>query len=337
MNFLILALALVLGTFLGLAAAFLIKKRSEKDDRFFELVLNQINEIQKSIQEHFKESHQSFEKTTKILLDQTEKFSSHFGKVDEMVKEVQDSLKELSSFQDLFKMPKLRGRWGELYLEHLLAEVLSKDQYQIQYQFKNGNIVDAIIKLPDKRILPIDAKFPVDYFEKLQETENPSERAKILSLFIATVKKEIDEISQKYILPEENTTDFALMYLPAESIFYGVISLKEANLYEYGRSKKVIFVSPNMLYSFLKTILMIQREIQVAQKAQEILKKLAQLKNDAQKLQQSFEKLGKHLVFARNSFEECEKKLNHFVERSERLIEAEKETQALPFKENEKF
>jgi len=315
-----------LGALLGVVIYSFLRKGTQKEEKYFDLVLNQINEIQKTLIDHFKDNRESFEKTAQMLLSQSEKFISQFGRIDSLVKQVQDSLKDISSFQELLKSPKIRGRWGELYLEHLLSEVLSKDQYQIQYQFKNGSIVDAIIKLPDKRILPIDAKFPVDYFERINEAESPSERASLINGFVGIVKKEIDEISQKYILPQENTTDFAFMYIPAESIFYGVISLKDSNLYEYGRRKKVIFVSPNMLYSFLKTILIIQREIQITKKTREILKRLSQIIGDAKKLQENFEKLGKHLIFARNSYEETQKKLNHFVERSKRLIESEKDS-----------
>ena len=311
---------IVLGGVIGIIIYSFFKKRTEKESQCFDSISNQINEIQKTILDFFKDS-QEIKTTTKILLDQSEKFNFNFGKINEFGRQIQDSLKEVSSFQNLFKSPKLRGRWGELYLEHLLSEVLSREQYQIQYQFKNGNIVDAIIKLPDKRILPIDAKFPVDYFEKINETENASEKSNLISNFITIVKKEIDDISKKYILPQENTTDFALMYIPAESIFYSVISLKEANLYEYARTKKVIFASPSTLYSLLKTILAIQREIQVVKRGKEILKRLNQIINDVKKLQENFDKLGKYLIFARNSYEESQRKLNHFIERSKRLIE----------------
>ena len=325
---------IILGGAIGIIIYSFFKKRTEKESQCFDAISNQINEIQKTILDFFKDS-QEIKTTTKILLDQSEKFNFNFGKINEFGRQIQDSLKEVSSFQNLFKSPKLRGRWGELYLEHLLSEVLSREQYQIQYQFKNGNILDAIIKLPDKRILPIDAKFPVDYFEKINETENASEKSNLISNFITIVKKEIDDISKKYILPQENTTDFALMYIPAESIFYSVISLKEVNLYEYARTKKVIFASPSTLYSLLKTILAIQREIQVAKKGKEILKRLNQIINDVKKLQENFDKLGKYLIFARNSYEESQRKLNHFIERSKRLIEAsEDESITLPSQEN---
>jgi len=228
---------IILGGVIGIIIYSFFKKRPEKESQYFDSISNQINEIQKTILDFFKDS-QEIKTTTKILLDQSEKFNFNFGKINEFGRQIQNSLKEVSSFQNLFKSPKLRGRWGELYLEHLLSEVLSREQYQIQYQFKNGNIVDAIVKLPDKRILPIDAKFPVDYFEKINETENTSEKSNLISNFIAIVKKEIDDISKKYILPQENTTDFALMYIPAESIFYGVISLKEANLMNMHGLKK---------------------------------------------------------------------------------------------------
>lgn len=327
---------ILLGGVIGAIIYYFVKKRTEEENQRFNLVLNQVSELQKTILNHFKDNQETFEKTTKILLTQSEKFTFHFGRIDELVQQIQNSLKEVSSFQDLFRSPKLRGRWGEIYLEHLLSEVLSKDQYQVQYQFKSGNIVDAIVKLPDKRILPIDAKFPVDYFEKINEAENVSEKSNLITTFISIVKKEIDDISKKYILPQENTTDFVLMYIPAESIFYGINSLKEVNLYEYARNKKVVFVSPSMLYSFLKTILIIQREIQVAKKSREIIKRLNQIITDAKKLQESFNKLGKHLIFARNSYEESQRKLNHFIERSKRLVENNEE-ESLPPKNSKEL
>ncbi len=185
---------LILGVFL--IKALILKEKKN----YFDLILNQISEIQKTVSQHLDSTQNTFEKTLKTVLEENQKVFSKIGKIDVFLEEVQNSLKEISSFQEIFKTPKLRGRFGELYLEHLLGEVLSKEQYQIQYRFKNGAIVDAIIKLPDKRILPIDAKFPVDYFEKASATEEKKEREVFLKAFISILKKEIDEISQKYIL-----------------------------------------------------------------------------------------------------------------------------------------
>src|SRR6185369_12759553 len=133
------------------------------------------------------------------------------------LKQVHESVKDVSSFQNIFKSPKLRGIWGEAALEASLAQYFSKDSYELQHYFKSGEAVDAILRLPNDLILPIDSKFNWENFEKMVNAGNDIQREIHKKSFFSDVKKKIDEIAAKYILPSEGTTDFALMYVPAET------------------------------------------------------------------------------------------------------------------------
>ncbi len=294
---------------------------SQKVDNFF---LPQVNSFRKELSSRLKENRESLEKTTKMFVSNISQFSSGMTKMDAMLNQLKESMKEVNSVQEIFRTPKLRGRWGEETLERLLAQVLSPVQFQRQYSFKTGDIVDAIVKLPDKKIIPIDAKFPYDFFEKMIEETDKEKRRIYRKNFLTAVKKQIDEISKKYILPSEGTLDFALMYLPAEAVYYEIINqLNEENINEYARKKKVILISPNMLFAFLRVIAIANRDYQIGQQIQKISKRLERIISDANKLSLSFSKLGKHLSDSRSAYEESQKRLNFFLERSQSLVDNE--------------
>lgn len=253
---------------------------------------------------------------------QIEGFSQNISKVGEYLKQVLNKQEKMLSFQEIFKSPKLRGGWGEVSLETLLKEYVGNDLYIKQYRFKTGEIVDFVIKLPNDLILSIDAKFPIENFQKMVEAKNEKEKISFRKLFIEDVKKHIEVISQKYILPSEGTVDIALMFIPAETIYYEIINnIKEIDLSDYAFKKRIIATSPNTLRLHLAAISHWFRDVQVSKKTKEILKKLGQIIVDAQKLEISFKKLGKHLSDARSSFEDSERRLIFLTERSKKLID----------------
>ncbi len=294
---------------------------SQKVDNFF---LPQVNSFREELSNRLKENRESIEKTTKMFVSNISQFSSGMTKIDAMLNQLKDSIKEVNSVQEIFRTPKLRGRWGEETLEKLLAQVLSPAQFQRQYSFKTGDIVDAVVKLPDKKIIPIDAKFPYDLFERMVEETDKEKKQIAKKIFFSAVKKEIDDISKKYILPAEGTLDFALMYLPAEAVYYEIINqLNEENINEYARKKRVVLISPNMLFAFLRVIAIANRDYQIGQQIQKISKRLERIIADANKLSLSFSKLGKHLSDSRSAYEESQKRLNFFLERSQSLVDNE--------------
>jgi DNA recombination protein RmuC len=238
------------------------------------------------------------------------------------MKQVQDSVKSVSTFQDIFKAPKLRGQWGEASLEHILSQHFPEELYKKQYLFSSGEQVDAILSLPNGRVLPIDSKFPAENFVKMIESEG-GERDLFKKKFIGDVKGHIDKIASKYIIPAESTVEFALMYIPAEAIYYEIVNNlgRDFDLTEYAMSKKVVITSPNTIYLTLRTVEHWFKDTQISRQTQEILKRLDRVQQDANKLMDDFRKLGSHLNNAKTAYDSSEKRLGMFSDKVERLKE----------------
>lgn len=283
-----------------------------------------IKDLQKSINEvvgQLKEIRGNVDGTSKAMVDQVSSFTKETVQVREELKRVQEEMKNISSFQEIFKSPKLRGQWGEASLEHILSEYFPHELYEPQHRFLSEEKVDAILKLPNGKLLPIDAKFSSVNFEKMIEASN-EDREHFEKKFIQDVKFNIDQIASKYILPSENTVDYALMYIPAEAIFHETMfNLREENVADYARRKKIILTSPNTIYLTLKTIEQWFRDVQVSRRTQEILKRLNKIQMDAEKLMGGFGKLGNHLRNAVSSYDSSEKRLSLFSDKVERLLE----------------
>ncbi len=251
----------------------------------------------------------------------------------EATKQVQEISKDISSLQDILKAPKLRGGLGELFLGDLLKQVLPPSNYQEQYRFKSGEKVDAVILLKESMV-PVDSKFPLENFKRVVEAKDDASRLTAKKQFVRDVKKHIDDIRRKYILPDEGTFDFALMYVMAENVYYEVI-IKDEDLgdedsvFRYAIKNKVIPVSPNSFYGYLQTILFGLRGMRVEQQAQEILKNLARLEGDFERVMNDFTVMGKHLKDSLAKFEDTEKRMLKFNDKLDSLTEKE-EIASLP-------
>jgi len=261
--------------------------------------------------------------TSQEMNKQISSFTKEATQIREDLKQIQNTVKEVSSFQEIFKSPKLRGQWGEANLEHILSQHFPHELCKRQYLFSSGEQVDAILKLPNGKILPIDAKFPADNFLKMINTTSETEKNLYKKNFFADVKARINEISSKYILPSENTVDFALMYIPAEAIYYEIINSigREMDISGYAWSKKIILTSPNTIYLHLRTIEHWFKDTQISRQTHEIVKRLARISQDAVKLMDDFRKLGSHIRNASSAYDDSEKRLSLLGERVEKLIE----------------
>lgn len=269
-------------------------------------------------------SRESVERSTNAVHQQVQGFTTNLTQLREEVKQVNESMKSVSSFQDIFKSPKLRGIWGEASLEASLDQYFPKDRYELQHYFKSGEAVDAILRLPNDLLLPIDSKFNWENFQKMVEAENDIQHEQHKKTFFSDVKKKIDEISSKYILPSEKTTDFALMYVPAETVYYEIINnIKDTDIASYARSKKVIMTSPNTFFLSVSAINYWFKDYQTSKQTKEIIKRLDMVAKDAQKLSDDFGRLGKHLSDAHGSYESSEKRLNLMVDRVQNVLELE--------------
>lgn len=244
--------------------------------------------------------------------------NQRLSSLEESNKRIHDIGKDIASLQEILRAPKLRGSLGELFLENLLAQILPRrDLYALQHTFKSGEKVDAVIFLRDSLMVCVDAKFPLENFKKMIESTGTEEvdakkTAALKKLFITDVKKHVDAIASKYILPAENTLDFALMYIPAENVYYETITREldqESHISQYALSKKVIPVSPNTFYIYLQTLLIGLRGMQVEKSAQDILKQLSQLKGDFERFSESYALVGSHLSHTTSSFQKSEKQL----------------------------
>ena len=260
--------------------------------------------------------------TAKQMNEQISSFTKEATQIREDLKQVHEKMKDVSSFQEIFKAPKLRGQWGEASLEHILSQHFPEELYKRQYLFSSGDQVDAVLKLPNGKILPIDAKFPLENFIKMVESVD-SERDAFQKKFIEDVKGHIDKIASKYIIPSESTVEFALMYIPAEAIYYEVVNniSREFDLGGYAMSKKVVMTSPNTIYLALRTIEHWFKDTQISRQTQEILKRLDRVQQDAGKLMNDFRKLGNHIKNASSAYDSSEKRLSMFSDKVERLKE----------------
>lgn len=238
-------------------------------------------------------------------------FNSRLDKAAYVIADVQKSIGEFAeigrSMQDLqefLQSPKLRGNIGEHVLKELLAQYFPQSSYSLQFTFKSGEKVDAIIRT-SQGFIPIDSKFPLENFRKLVEATQGEEKIRTKKDFSRDVKKHIQDISRKYILASEGTVDYALMYIPSEVIYYEIIN--DAELYDFAGSKRVLPVSPLSFYAYLRAILMSFEGQKIQSQAKEIISILTSIKKDYEKADEAMSILNKHITNAYNQTNQVSK------------------------------
>jgi DNA recombination protein RmuC len=243
------------------------------------------------------------------------------GQLGQANAEILARANDLKKLEQALRPPKARGGFGELLLGNLLRDRLPPDAYTLQYGFKTGERVDAVIRV--ERLVPIDAKFPLDNFERLAEAETDDERLLHEKAFARDLKIHVDAISQKYIRPDEGTYDFALMYLPSEAVYYELVCGKTGALLQYAHEKRVFPVSPTTFTSQLQVIALGLKGMQIEQRAHEVMAYVAQLQGDFGRFRDDFQVVGKHIGNAQSKFAEAEKRLDRFDTKLERAAETE--------------
>jgi DNA recombination protein RmuC len=229
------------------------------------------------------------------------------GALGEATRRMEQVGREITGLEQILRAPKMRGGFGEALLERLLAEILPADAYRLQHGFRSGDKVDAAI-LVAGRLVPVDSKFPLENFRRMVEEPDEEQRRPARRAFLKDVRNRVDEIAKKYILPDENTFDFALMYIPAENVYYEVILRDESgedSLLGYSLSRRVVPVSPNSFYAYLQVILLGLRGLRIEQNAREILGVLGRLQGDAARVREHFDTLGRHITNAKNKYDEA--------------------------------
>lgn len=256
--------------------------------------------------------HKQMSESSKLIADVTERLT----KLDETNKRVVDVADELKTLQNVLQNPKQRGVLGEYYLQNVLDNVLPADRYAMQYKFNDGNIVDAVIFLEKDKILPIDSKFSLENYNRLVEEKNKDQKEALAKKFKQDLKIRIDETS-KYIRPQENTMDFAFMFIPSEAIYndllinkIGSADTSARDLIEYAfQDKKVIIVSPTTFMAYLQTVLQGLRSLQIEEQAKEIQKRVGMLNRHIKNYDLFMHKLGNSLGTTVNHYNNAHKEL----------------------------
>lgn len=302
----------------------LLRKKTEPkvDETAMKLLLEQMNELSRVVDKKIGETTKQvgdsmraqFQESSKLIRDVTHGLT----KLDETNKQVISFADQLQSLQDILKNPKQRGILGEYYLETLLKNVLPPNNYQMQYAFSNGEIVDAAVFVKDK-IIAIDSKFSLENYNRLTEAKDPSEKERLEKVFINDLKNRIVETS-KYIRPTEGTMDFAFMFIPHEAIYYDLLTNKIgtviANPSALGQSRedaenliqraagkyKVIIVSPTSFLAYLQTVLQGLKAMQIEETAKDIIKRVTELGEHLKKYEMYHSKLGNSLETVVNHF-----------------------------------
>ncbi|MEI6296143.1 MAG: DNA recombination protein RmuC [bacterium] len=283
---------ILLGVIVGGAVFYFLSNKDssgEKEEGSMLLIQNQINDLAKRLDRRMEDSQRAMSSSMNTQFGHIKEITESLVRLDETNKQVVNFAEQLQGLQDILKNPKQRGVLGEYYLETVLKNVLPPGKFQMQYGFKNGEIVDAVIFLDKDKILPIDSKFSLENYNKIITERDPVEKEKYEKTFRQDLKNRIDETS-KYIRPEENTMDFAFMFIPSEAIYYdllinqvGAVKASTRDLIEYAfHQRRVIIVSPTSFMAYLQTVLQGLRALQIEESAKEIKKRV--------------EDLGKHLA-----------------------------------------
>ncbi len=289
----------------GFIVAYFLRPKQETNDTGLKLILQQINELNRVVDAKIGESTKNmnesmrnqFDRSASLIRDVTEGLT----KLDETNRQVVSFADQLQNLQDILKNPKQRGILGEYYLETLLKNVLAPSQYQMQYGFKNGEIVDCVVFVKDK-IIPVDSKFSLENYNRIIETSDKSEKERLEKIFVNDLKLRISETA-KYIRPEEGTMDFAFMFIPHEAIYYdllinkiGAVTEETDNLIQRAAGKyKVIIVSPTSFLAYLQTVLQGLKAMQIEETTKDIIKRVSEIGTHLKKYEEYHNKMGSSL------------------------------------------
>ncbi len=304
----------------GLLAYFLHPKQTG-DETGLKLILQQINELNRTVDSKIGESARHMNESVRSQLGESanliREVTKGLTKLDETNRQVISFADQLQNLQDILKNPKQRGILGEYYLETLLKNVLAPNQYQMQYAFSNGETVDAVVFVKDK-IIPIDSKFSLENYNRMIETGDATEKTRLEKLFVNDLKTRITETA-KYIRPEEETMEFAFMFIPHEAIYYDLLINKigaqknidaedTENLIQRAAGKyKVIIVSPTSFLAYLQTVLQGLKAMQIEETTKDIIKRVGEIGTHLKKYEDYHKKLGNSLETVVNHFNNSSK------------------------------
>lgn len=284
---------------------------------------SELRHLQNQFGEHMRHQSDVLQKTNTHLNERMDKAAQVIGDVHRELGKMTNVARSIDELQNILKAPKLRGGLGELFLGDLLQQILPSEHFALQHRFKSGEIVDAVIYLGEK-IVPIDSKFPLENFKKSLSEANEEVSKQARRVFINDVKKHIQAVA-KYIRTDEGTYDFALMYIPAENLYYEIAVKEEVGgeareVLNYALKQKVIPVSPNTLYAYLMTIIVGLKGMRIEKHAEVMLAKMGRIQKDFESFQISFNKVGTHIDNASKSYQDAEKRFTKVDGRLHELV-----------------
>jgi DNA recombination protein RmuC len=340
-------LAAVLGAVLVIGAVALLRRPRGEDPRLdrvlteiaavrgsSESVDRRVDELRRSVGERVSAVETRLVEAQKDVADTLGSVHEKIGRVFQASERIERLAGDMTRLEDLLKPPKIRGNLGETFLEQALREALPPGSWAMRHVFPDRTIVDAVIFLGE-RIVPVDSKFPLENFRRAREAPEEVDRKKARRDFAGDVKKHVDAIQGKYIRPFDGTFDFALMYVPAEAVYCEIVSDDEgAPLADYATERRVIPVSPRLLYTYLSTVAMGLRGMELQKGAQDILERLSELEKEWGRVEAPFQTLGSHIRNAQSKYEETSRALERFGGRlsgiAERGIEESAEMESRP-------
>ena len=282
-------------------------KESKEPDTALNLIKQDIEAMKKRFEDGIsltqKEIQQSFEKT-----------SDSYAKMQRELGLLQEIGSQMKGIQEFLQSPKLRGNLGEQILKDLLEQILPKNHFNWQYKFRGGEVVDAILRT-NQGIVPVDSKFPIENFRRMLKALEP-EKELILREFKKDIKKHIDDVARKYILPEEGTVDFAIIYVPSEAVYYEII-VNQPEILEYGYQKKVYFASPNTFYYFLKIVMVGLEGAKIEETSKRILTAFKSIQRESAKLGEELRVLTSHIQNAKGACDRANVRYEKLLSRIE--------------------
>jgi DNA recombination protein RmuC len=261
----------------------------------------QLKDQRTTLEEQLKAQRQSMNAQTKMVWERLDEAQKVISGMREQIGGINEFGKDIKDLSNILKSPKLRGGLGEQMLYEILENYIPKDLFAKQYKFKDGSVCDAVVYI-DEEIVCIDSKFPMENFKAMVTAAEQKDRDQFKKTFVSDVKKRIDEIASKYILPEEGTGDQAIMYIPSENIYYE-LAVNSPKITEYARKKKVFMASPNTLVLFLRNLTTFYQQRELQKHADDVLRALQGIKQEAEKFEGDLGILERHVTNASKSIE----------------------------------
>lgn len=295
-------------------------KVSGQDDQSMQMLNQNMLSLQNSFQE-------KLDRTNQVIGERLDNAARVIGAVNRELGQMSQIGQNLQNFQELLKNPKLRGGLGEQGLNDMLAQGFAKELYSIQHKFRNGQTVDAAIKI-EAGIVPVDAKFPLENFNRILNGKSEEEKNDARRKFRSDFRVHVNAIAKKYIVPDEGTVDFAMMYIPSETVYYELIS-NEADLHEYAIKAKVIPTSPNTFFYYLRTLMLGLQGKRISEMSRQILGTLKIIQTETKKFGDNLSVLNRHVTNAKSTMEKVDSDFNRLSNKIEQISLLENEQKEL--------